>query len=109
MTRFIALASAAMLMVALTGCGAEPAQKNEAAPEFGKVPILESAAKVEAVPPAEETPITPNTAAATEATKRPDISRPSTEPKAPVPPQAKPVPEAPKSVEPDPHAGHDLD
>lgn len=109
MTRFILFASAAALLVALAGCGAEPAQKSEVAPELGKVPAGDTPAMIETAPASEAIPIAPAPTAATEATRQPEKSRPKPEPKVAIPPRAKPVPEMPKPVKPDPHAGHDVD
>lgn len=108
MTRYIPLASAAALMVALAGCGAEPTQKSDTAPEQSEVPAGEAPAMVETTPAADETPTAPE-AAPTEAARPAENSKPAAKPA--VPPRAKAAPEAPKPVEPepDPHAGHDMD
>jgi hypothetical protein len=108
MTRYIPLASAAALMVALAGCGAESAQKSDTAPEQSEVPAGEAPAMVETTPAADETPTAPE-AAPTEAARPAENSKLAAKPA--VPPRAKAAPEAPKPVEtePDPHAGHDMD
>ncbi len=110
MTRFIPVTGAAALMLALAGCGAEPAQKSDAAPEQGDVIAGEPPAMAETAPVAEETPTASDPVVPTEEATPPEKPRPKQEPaaKAAVPPQAK---EAPKPVEPepDPHAGHDMD
>ncbi len=111
MTRFIPLASAAALILALPGCGAEPAPESDATPEQGEVTAVEPSAMVKTMPVAEEAPTASGTAVPTEGARPSEKSRPKPEPapKAAVPPRAKAVPEAPKPVEPDPHAGHDMD
>lgn len=113
MTRFIPLASAAVLIFVLAGCGTEPAQQSDVAPEQSEVTAGESPAMVEIMPIAEETATASAPAAPTEEAVPPEKSRPKQEPaaKAAVPPRAKAAPEAPKPVEPepDPHAGHDMD
>ena len=111
MTRFNYLTSAAALMLALAGCSAEPSQESDAMPEQGEVTAGEPPAMVETMPVAEETPTASAPAVPTEEGRPPEKSRPKQEPaaKAAVPPRAKAVPEAPKPVEPDPHAGHDMD
>ncbi len=108
MTRYIPLASAAALMVALAGCGAEPARESSTAPEQSEVPAGETPAMVETMPAADETPTAPE-AAPTEAARATENSKPAAKPA--VPPRAKAAPEVPKPVEsePDPHAGHDID
>lgn len=110
MTRFIPLSSAAALMLALAGCGAEPAQESDATPERSEVPAGEAPTMVETMPAAESA-ATADPAEATEVTRPPEKSRPKQEPKVAVPPRAKAVPEAvkPADPEPDPHAGHDMD
>lgn len=55
MTRFIPLASAAVLIFVLAGCGTEPAQQSDVAPEQSEVTAGESPAMVETMPIAEET------------------------------------------------------
>lgn len=111
MTRFIPLASAAALIFALAGCGTEPAQQSDVTPEQSEVTAGEPPAMVETMPVADEPPAASAPAAPTEEAMPPEKSRPKQEPaaKAAVPPRAKAVPEAPKPVEPDPHAGHDMD
>jgi len=113
MTRFIPVTGAAALMLALAGCGAEPAQKSDAAPDQSEVTAGEPPAMAETTPIAEETSTVSDPVAPTEEASPPEKSRPKQEPaaKAAVPPRAKAAPEAPKPVEPepDPHAGHDMD
>ena len=111
MTRFIPLASAAALIFALAGCGTEPAQQSDVTPEQSEVTAGEPPAMVETMPVADEPPAASAPAAPTEEAMPPEKSRPKQEPaaKAAVPPRAKAAPEAPKPVEPDPHAGHDMD
>ncbi|WP_286750386.1 hypothetical protein [Sphingopyxis sp. SCN 67-31] len=110
MTRFIPLASAAVLIFALAGCGTEPAQQSDVAPEQGEVTAGEPPAMVETMPVADETPTASAPAAPTDEAVPSEKSRPKQEPAAKVAvPRAKAVPEAPKPVEPDPHAGHDMD
>jgi hypothetical protein len=113
MTRFIPLAAITALMLALAGCGAEPAQESDATPEPSEVPATQTPAMVEPAPVAEETSTASDPAVATQKARPPEKARPKQEPaaKATVPPRAKVVPDAPKPVEPetDPHAGHDMD
>lgn len=111
MTRFIPLTSAAALMLALAGCGTEPAKESGAAPEQSEVVAGERPAIAETMPAAEEISTTSDSAVPTEEAKLPEKSRPKQEPavKAAVPPREKAAPEPPKPVEPDPHAGHDMD
>ena len=113
MARYIPLASAAVLILALAGCGTEPAQESDGAPEQGEVSAGEPPAMVETIPVADETPTASAPAAPTDKAVPPENSRRKQEPaaKATVPPRTKAVPEAPKPVEPepDPHAGHDMD
>lgn len=109
MTRFIAFASAAALTAALTGCGAEPAQTSEVAPELNEVPAEESPTQIETVPSAEEKGLAPDPAAASKEATPPEKSPSRAEPKVAVPAEAKRASEVLKPAEPDPHAGHDLD
>lgn len=111
MTRFVPLSSAAALMLALAGCGAEPAQKSDITTEQGEVVAGEPPAMVETMPVAQDAQTTSGPAVPTEEAKPPEKSHPKQEAvaKAAVPPRAKLVPEAPKPVEPDPHAGQDMD
>src|SRR3546814_3262548 len=53
MTRFVPLSSAAALMLALAGCGAEPAQVSAATPDQSEVPAGEAPTMVETMPAAE--------------------------------------------------------
>src|SRR3546814_11185323 len=53
MTRFVPLSSAAALMLALAGCGAEPAQESAATPDQSEVPAGEAPTMVETMPAAE--------------------------------------------------------
>src|SRR3546814_17587015 len=110
MTRFVPLSSAAALMLALAGCGAEPAQESAATPDQSEVPAGEAPTMVETMPAAEAAATAADPAEATEVTRPPEKSRPKQEPKVAAPPRAKAMPEAvkPADPEPDPHAGPDM-
>src|SRR3546814_2012320 len=72
MTRFVPLSSAAALMLALAGCGAEPAQESAATPEQSEVPAGEAPTMVETMPAAEAAATAADPAEAT------DVDRKST-------------------------------
>lgn len=113
MKGFIPLASAAVMISALAGCGTEPAQQSDVAPEQSEVTAGAPPAMAETMPVADETPAASAPAAPNEEAVPAEKSRPKQEPaaKAAVGPRAKAEPAAPKPVEPDPdpHAGHDMD
>src|SRR3546814_12937785 len=88
MTRFVPLSSAAALMLALAGCGAEPAQESAATPEQSEVPAGEAPTLVETMPAAEAAATAADPAEATAVTRPPVKSRTTQEPKVDVPPLA---------------------
>src|SRR3546814_1897699 len=106
MTRFVPLSSAAALMLALAGCGAEPAQESAATPDQSEVPAGEAPTMVETMPAAKAAETAADPAEATEVTRPPEKSRPQQEPQAAAQPRAKakPQPVNPAAPEPEPHA-----
>src|SRR3546814_11226045 len=98
-------------MLALAGCGAEPAQESAATPDQSEVPAGEAPTMVETMPAAVAAATAADPAEATEVTRPPEKSRPKQEPNVAAPPRAMALPEAvkPADPEPDPHAGHDMD
>jgi hypothetical protein len=110
MTKLIPLSSAAALMLALAGCGSEPAKESDATPEPAEIPAGEAPPIADTVPAADDAPAASDPAAP-HAAKAPETTRPKQDParKAGPPPETKTVPDAPKPAEPDPHAGHDMD
>jgi hypothetical protein len=109
MTRFISLSPPAALMLVLAGCGADPRQEADAAPDRDGAAVA-APAKAEASPGAEWTPAEAATVSAA-APRTPETSSPAPKPKTVVPPRTMPTPEAskPADPQPDPHAGHDMD
>src|SRR3546814_11135747 len=110
MTRFVPLSSAAALMLALAGCGAEPAQESAATPDQSEVPAGEAPTMVETMPAAEAAATAADPAEATEVTRPPEKPRPKQDTKVAAPPRATALPDAatPHQPDPDPPAGHNM-